>query len=78
VEHLTFVHKTHGQSSEENREVDHTNWYQLLGSLSNVKTLLIDDRLVVGFRRCLQLGDATGELHLDYLTRLRNTGAHIY
>ena len=69
VEHLTLLHDAHGQSSEEHGEVDHTDWQKLLGSFSNVKTIRIDDGLVKGFCRCLQLDD--GELPLDFLPELQ-------
>ncbi|KAN0114154.1 hypothetical protein V8E52_006952 [Russula decolorans] len=69
VEHLAFVNDVHRQSSEEHSEVDHTDWQKILESFSNVKSLLIDDGLVEGFCRCLQLDDE--DLPLDFLPELQ-------
>jgi hypothetical protein len=69
VEHLTFVHKVHSQSSEEHNEVDRTEWRKLLGSFSNVKTLRIQDGLVGELSHCLRLED--GEHPLELLPELQ-------
>ena len=69
VEHLTFSHKAHSQSSEEHNEVDRVEWRKLLRSFSNVKTIRIDDELVEEFSRCLQLED--GEHPLELLPELQ-------
>ena len=68
VEHLTFQHKEHIQSSEEHNQVDRTEWRRLLGPFSNVKTLEIDNGLVEDLSHCLQLED--GELPLELLPEL--------
>ena len=69
VEHLTFTHEVHGQSSEEHNEVDRTEWRKLLSSFRNVKTLRITTGLVEELSRCLQLDD--GELPLELLPELQ-------
>jgi hypothetical protein len=46
VEHLTLEHRERSRSSEEHNEVDRTEWWQLLRSFGNVKTLQVDDGLV--------------------------------
>jgi hypothetical protein len=69
VEHLTLVHEVHSRSSEEQNEVDRTEWRKLLRSFSNVKTLRIDDELVGELSRCLRLDD--GEHTLELLPELQ-------
>jgi hypothetical protein len=69
VEHLTFEHEVHSQSSEEHNKVDRTEWRKLLGSFNNVKTLRIPDGLVRELSCCLQLDD--GELPLELLPELQ-------
>ena len=69
VEHLTLAHKEHSQSSEEHNEVDHTEWRKLLRSFSNVKTLRIDDGLIIELSRCLALED--GECPMELLPELQ-------
>ena len=69
VERLNLVHQTHSQSSEEHNEVDRTEWRKLLRSFSKVKTLDIEDGLVMEFSRCLRLDD--GEDPLDLLPELQ-------
>ena len=69
VEHLTFRHEVHGQSSEEHNDVDRIEWRKLLGSFSNMKTLMIEDGLVEQVSRCLRLED--GELPLELLPELQ-------
>ncbi len=55
VEHLTLEHREHSRSSEEHNRVDRTEWWKLLRSFGNVKTLQVDDGLVKEVSRCLQL-----------------------
>jgi hypothetical protein len=69
VEHLTLVHSVHSRSSEEHNEVDRTEWRKLLRSFSNVKTLRIEDGLVMELSRCLRLED--GEHPLELLSELQ-------
>ena len=69
VEHLTFEHKVHSQSSEEHNEVDRIEWRNLLRPFSKVKTLRIDEGLVKDLSRCLELED--GELPLEVLPELQ-------
>ena len=69
VEHLTFKHKVHSQSSEEHNEVDRTEWRKLLRPFRNAKTLLIGNRLVEQLSRSLDLED--GELPLELLPELQ-------
>ena len=69
VEHLTFEHEFHSQSSEEHNEVDPTEWRKLLSSFRNVKTLRIATGLVEELSCCLQLDD--GELPLELLPELQ-------
>ena len=69
VEHLTFKHKVHSQSSEEHNEVDRTEWRKLLRPFRNTKTLLIGNRLVEQLSRSLDLED--GELPLELLPELQ-------
>ena len=76
VEHLTFSHETHSQSSEEHNEVDRTEWRKLLRSFSTVKTLRIDDGLVEELSRCLQSEDEEDPLELlPELQELTFTGS---
>ena len=69
VEHLTLEHKVHTRSSEERNEVDGTEWREFLRSFCNVKTLNVDDGLLKGVSRCLQLDD--GRLLLVLLPELQ-------
>jgi hypothetical protein len=69
VEHLTLSYEAHGNSSEENNEVDPTEWRKLLRSFSNMKTLRIDDGLVWELSRCLRFDD--GEHPLELLPELQ-------
>ena len=69
VEHLTFKHKVHSQSSEEHNEVDRTEWRKLLRPFRNAKTLLIGNRLVEQLSRSLDLED--GERPLELLPELQ-------
>jgi hypothetical protein len=69
MEHLTLGHEVHSQSSEEQNEVDRTEWRKLLRSFRNVKTLHIDNGLVEELSRCLRLED--GEHPLEVLPELQ-------
>ncbi|KAI0278463.1 hypothetical protein BGY98DRAFT_1096703 [Russula aff. rugulosa BPL654] len=69
VEHLTFEHEAHSQSSEEHNEVDRTEWRKLLRSFRNVKTLSIENGLIEELSRCLSLED--GEHPLEVLPELQ-------
>ena len=69
VEHLTFEHEFHSQSSEEHNEVDPTEWRKLLRSFRNVKTLRIAEGLVEELSRCLQPDD--GSLPSEMLPELQ-------
>jgi hypothetical protein len=69
VEGLTLKHEVHSQPSEEHHDVDCIEWRKLLGSFSNVKTLLVEDGLVKELSRCLRLED--GELPLELLPELQ-------
>jgi hypothetical protein len=69
VEDLTLEHEVHSQSSEEHNDVDRIEWRNLLRSFSNVKTLLVEDRLVEELSDCLRLED--GELPLELLPELQ-------
>ena len=69
VEHLTFEHELHSQSSEAHNEVDRTEWRKLLRPFRNVKTLWIGNGLVEQLSRSLDLED--GELPLELLPELQ-------
>jgi hypothetical protein len=69
VEHLALEHELHSSSSEEHNEVDRIEWFNLLGSFSNVKTLRVDGGLVEELSRCLRLDD--GELPLGLVPELQ-------
>ena len=69
VEHLTFEHKVHSQSSEAHNEVDRTEWRKLLRLFRNVKTLYIGNGLVEQLSRSLDLED--GEPPLELLPELQ-------
>ncbi|KAI0262378.1 hypothetical protein BGY98DRAFT_1192597 [Russula aff. rugulosa BPL654] len=69
VEHLTFRHDVHSQSSEEHNDVDRIEWRNLLRPFSNVKTLRVEDGLVEQLSHCLRLED--GELPLELLPELQ-------
>ncbi|KAF8502823.1 hypothetical protein F5888DRAFT_1631905 [Russula emetica] len=70
VKYLTLDHEEHSRSFREYNEVDLTNWRQLFRSFSNVKSLRVEDGLVEGVSRCLQLDD--GEHPLELLPELQN------
>jgi len=75
VEHLTLAHDVHSRSSEEHNEVDRTEWRNLLGSFSNVKTLRIEDGLVRELSRSLPSEDGGHPLeHLPELQELTYSG----
>ena len=69
VDHLALDHGVHSQSSEEHNVIERTEWRKLLRPFRNVKTLLIEEGLVEGLSRCLQLED--GELPLELLPELQ-------
>ena len=69
VEHLTFEHGVHSQSSEAHNEVDRTEWRKLLRPFRNVKTLRIGNGLVEQLSRSLNLED--GEPPLELLPELQ-------
>ena len=69
VEHLTFRHEVHSQSSEEHNDVDRIEWRNLLRPFTNVKTLRVEDGLVEQLSHCLRLED--GELPLEPLPELQ-------
>jgi len=69
VEHLTLKGGKHIQSSEEHNEFGRTEWRELLRSFRNAKTLSIEEGLLEGLSRCLQLED--GELPLELLPELQ-------
>ena len=69
VEHLSLRHHIHRRSSEEHNEVERTEWRKLLRSFSNVKTLRIEDGLIMELSRCLRLDD--GEHPLELLPELQ-------
>ena len=69
VEHLTFEHEVHSQSSEAHNKVDRTEWRKLLRPFGNVKTLWIGNGLVEQLSRSLDLED--GELPLELLPELQ-------
>jgi len=50
-------------------EFDRPQWRELLGSFKNLKTLLVEDKLVSVISHCLQLGE--GEHPLDLLPELQ-------
>jgi len=74
VEHLTLEHEEHSQSSEEHNEVDWAEWYKLLRSFDNVKTLRIDERLAEELSR-LEDEEYSLEL-LPELQELTYSGQH--
>ena len=82
VEHLTLVHGVHSRSSEENNEVERTEWRKLLRSFTDVKTLYIEDGLVEELSRCLRLDDGehpTGLLpELQELTYSGSSNANAF
>ena len=63
------LEEVHTPSSEGHGDVNPTEWRRLLGSFSNVKALLIGERLVKQVSRCLQLDD--GEVPLELLPDLQ-------
>jgi hypothetical protein len=69
VEHLTLEHKVHSRSSEVRNEADGTEWREFLRPFSNVKTLNVDDGLIMKVSRCLKSDD--GELPLVLLPELK-------
>ena len=71
VEHLTLEHEAHCLSSEEHNEVDRIEWFKLLSSFRNVKTLRIDNWLAKGLSRCLQWDDRELPGRFDLLPRLQ-------
>ena len=69
VEHLTFEHKVHSQSSEDHNEADRAGWCELFRSFKNVKTLRIAKGLVKELFHSLELD--VGELPLELLPELQ-------
>ena len=69
VEHLTLEYSRRTISSEWNNEADPTQWRELLGPFSNVKTLFVDDELVEQLSHALQPGG--GESPTDLLSELQ-------
>ena len=72
VEKLTLNHEGHSQSSEWHNEADHAQWRELLRPFSNLKTLHVQDELVVKLARSLQTED--GEPPLKLLPSLEVVG----
>jgi hypothetical protein len=70
VKYLTLDHEEHSRSFREYNEVDLIEWRQLFRSFSNAKSLRVEDGLVEGVSRCLQLDD--GEHPLELLPELQN------
>ncbi len=60
VERLTLEFDEHSRSSEEQSEVDRTEWRELFRSFGNMTTLLVDGGLIEKFSHCLRLD--SGEL----------------
>ena len=69
MEHLTIEYKRHLISSEWENEADRAQWRELLGTVDNVKTLVVDEELVEQISRSLQPGD--GESPTDLLPELQ-------
>jgi hypothetical protein len=69
VEHLTFLHEVHSQSTEEHNHVHWIELRNLLRPFSNVKTLRVADGFVEPLSHCLRLED--GELPLELLPELQ-------
>jgi hypothetical protein len=69
VEHLTLVQRFHSRSSEEHDEVERAEWRKLLRSFSKVKSLYIEEGLVMELSRCLRVDD--GEHPLEVLPELQ-------
>lgn len=55
VEHPTLEQKECSQLPEDHNKVDRTKWRKLLRPFRNVKTLRIEDGLIEGLSRCLEL-----------------------
>jgi hypothetical protein len=64
---LSLVYGEHTLSSEGHNQVDRTQWRELLGSFTNVKTLCVHDGLVGEVSRSLRLD---GEPPLELLPEL--------
>ena len=69
VEHLTLQYDRHFVSPVWNNEADRTEWRELLGSFSKVKTILVDDELVGQLSHSLQPGE--GESPMELLPELQ-------
>jgi hypothetical protein len=64
VEKLILNHEGHSQSSEWHNEADHAQWRELLRPFSNLKTLHVQDELVVKLARSLQTENGEPPLKL--------------
>ena len=69
VEHLTFRHKVHSQSSEEHNHVDRIQWRDVLRPFSNVKVLRVEGGLVEELSLCLRMEG--GDVPLELLPELQ-------
>ena len=69
VEYLTVSGEKHSPSSEENNEVDRTEWHKLFRSFHNVKILHIEYELVEEISRCLRPDD--GDFSSDLFPELQ-------
>ena len=69
VEHLSLEYERGSVSSERGDEADDIHWRELLGSFSNVKTLLVPSGLVGDLSSSLPSDD--GESPLELLPRLK-------
>ncbi|KAI0286310.1 hypothetical protein BC826DRAFT_1178829 [Russula brevipes] len=64
VEHLSLSHEEHSQSSAARDVVEGTQWRNLLGSFSNLKTVHVPDSLFGELSRCLKSGDGESSVQL--------------
>jgi hypothetical protein len=69
VGHFALEHEVHLLWSKEHNQVDPTEWRELLKSFRNVKILYIDNEIVGGLSRCLDVDD--GELPCELLPELQ-------
>ena len=75
VKYLTLQYDRHFVSSAWNNEADRTQWRELLGSFSKVKTIVVDDELVGQLSHSLQPGE--GESLMELLPELQGLSYHL-
>ena len=78
AEHITLQYKRHSIASRFNIDANRTQWRELLGHFSKVKTIVVDDELVGQLAHSLQPGEAESPMELlPELQELSYYGAYV-